>query len=232
MTSFGFLEVLPDQPVLSPARASEALVKTTTTLTHPPYLPGRNTGHQSIILYVPRHHGSGGNQGAAPYGMATDNRAVRAQGRALAYARTRVNAMHRKVRPRRAHIREYARRTTENIVFQLYAFVDGYVVLDSNTVTDPDVVRYVDILSQRTVTPDNGSLLNVTKMPNFRSRADGYSIVDIRTFMNEEVRHNSFSKHSRGTTRPGYVRTVSISLPGNYSLMEVIMAQRLSSFML
>ena len=179
MTLFGLFEVFPDQPVLSPARASEAFVQTMAALAHPPYLPGRHAGHQSIILYVPCHHGSGGNHGAASNGMATDHRAVRAQGRALAYARTRINTMHRKVRPWRAHVREYARRTTKNIVFQFYALVDGYIVLDSDTVSDPDVVRYVDILSQRTVASDDGSLLNMTKMPNFRSRADGYTIVDV-----------------------------------------------------
>ena len=191
MTLFGLLEVLPDQPVLSPTRASEAFVQTAATLAHPPYLPGRHAGHQSIILYVPCHHGSGCDHGATPYRMAADHRAVRAQGRALAYARTRVNAMHRKVRPWRSHIREYARRATENIVFQFYSFVDGYVVLDSDTVPYPDVVRHVDILPQRTVPPDDGSLLNVTKMPDLRSLADGYSIVDIRAFMNEEVGHNT-----------------------------------------
>ena len=111
--------------------------------------------------------------------MATDHRAIRAQGRALAYARTRINAMHRKVRPWRAHVREYARRTTKNIVFQFYAFVDGYIVLDSDTVSDPDVVRDIDVLSQRTVAPNDGSLLNMAKMPDFRSRADGYAIVDV-----------------------------------------------------
>ena len=178
MTS-DLLEILPDQPVLSPARANEAFIQAMAALAHPPYLPGRNAGHQSIVFNVPCHHGSGGDQGAAADRMAADHRAVRAQGRALAHARTRVNAMHRKMRPRRSHVREYARRTTKHIVFQLYAFVDGYVVLDSDTVPYPDVVRDVDVLPQRTVPTDDGSLLNVTKMPDLRSRADGNAIVDI-----------------------------------------------------
>ena len=230
--TLGLLEVFPDQPILSPARAGEAFIQSMAALAHPPYLPGRHAGHQSIILYVPCHHGSGGDHGAASNRMATDNRAVRAQGRALAYARTRIYAMHRKVRPGRAHVREYARRTTKNIVFQLYAFVDGYIVLDTDTVSDPDVVRYIDILSQRTVTPDDGSLLNMTKMPNFRSRADGYAIVDVRTFMDEKVRHISFSNIAGAQYAPATLDNVTVNRPGNYSLMEVIMVQRLSSFML
>ena len=167
MTLFGLLEIFPDQPVLSPARADEAFIQTMAALAHPPYLPGRHAGHQSIVFYVPCHHGSGGDQGTAADRMAADHRAVRAQGRTLAHARTRVHAMYRKMRPWRSHVREYARRTTENIVFQLYAFVDGYVVLDSDSVPYPDVVRNVDVLPQRTVPADDGSFLNMTKCQTF-----------------------------------------------------------------
>ena len=122
--------------------------------------------------------------------MAAHNGAVGSERSSLAYARTRVNAMHRKMRPWSTHVREYARRATEYVVLQFYAFVDGYVVLDTDTVSDPDVVRNIDILSQRTVAPDDGSFLNVAEMPDLRSRADGHAIVDITAFMNEEVLHS------------------------------------------
>ena len=118
MTLFGFLEVFPDQPVLSPARASKAIVKTTTTLAHPPYLPGWHTGHQGIILYVFRHNGSGSDQSAPPYRMTAHNRAIRAEGSSLTHARTRVNAVYREVRPRSIYIREYAGRSTEDVILQ------------------------------------------------------------------------------------------------------------------
>ena len=157
---------------------------------HPPYLPGRNPGHQSIIFHVPCHHGTGGDQRRAADRMAANDGAVGSQGSSLAYERARVRAMHRKMRPRGTHIREYARRAAKHVILQFYAFVDGYVVLDTDAVSNPDVVRDIDILSQRTVAPDDGSFLNVAEMPNLRPRADGYAIVDITAFVNEEILHS------------------------------------------
>ena len=122
--------------------------------------------------------------------MAAYDGAIGAQGSSLAYERARVRAMHRKMRPRGTHIREYARRAAKHVILQFYAFVDGYVVLDTDAVSDPDVVRDIDILSQRTVAPDDGSFLNMAEMPNLRSRADGHAIVDITAFVNEEVLHS------------------------------------------
>ena len=189
ITLLSFLEVLPDQPVLSPARASEAVIQATTTLAHPPYLPGRNTSHQSIIFYVPCHHGSSGDQRRAANGIAANDGAIGTQGSPLAYERARVRAMHREMRPWGTSVRKYARRAAEDVILQLYAFVNGYVVLDTDAVSDPDVVRDIDILSQRTVTSDDGTLLNMAEMPNLRSRADGHAIVDITAFVNEVVLH-------------------------------------------
>ena len=190
MTLFSFLEVFPNQPVLSSARACKAVVQTTTTLAHPPYLPGRNTSHQSIIFYVPCHHGSSGDQRRAANRMAANNGAVSSERSSLAYERARVRAMHRKMRPRGTHVREYARRAAEYVILQLYAFVNGYVVLDTDAVSDPDVVRDIDILSQRTVASNDGSFLNVAEMPDLRSCADGHAIVDITAFVNEVVLHS------------------------------------------
>ena len=190
MTLFGFLEVFPDQPVLSPARASKAIVKTTTTLAHPPYLPGRNPDHQSIIFYVPCHHGSSGDQRRAADRMAANNGAVGPERSSFAHERARVRAMHREMRPRSTYVREHARRATEYVILQFYAFVDGYVVLNTDAVSDPNVVRDIDILSQRTIAPNDGTFLNVAEMPDLRSSADGHAIVDITAFMYEEVLHS------------------------------------------
>lgn len=145
--SHSFLEVLPNQPVLSPTRACETVIQTTTTLAHPPYLPGRYTGHQSIILYVFRHNGTGGNQGATSYRMTAHYRAIRTEGGSLAYARTRVNSVHREVRPRSIYIRKNAGRATEDIIFKLNAFVDGYIVLDPDTIPNADIVANIHILA-------------------------------------------------------------------------------------
>ena len=175
-------------------------------LAHPPYLPGRNAGHQGVIFHIFGHDGSGGDQGAAPYRMTAHYRAIRAERCAFAHARTRVDSVHREVRPRSIYIRENAGRATENVVLQFDAFVDGNIVLDSDTIPDPDIVANIDILSERTVSSDNRPPLNMTEMPDLRSFADAYAIVDIRTIVNEKVRHTSHFSNIAGAHSPGYVR--------------------------
>ena len=73
-----FLEVFPDQPVLSAAGADKAVIQPLAALAYPTDLPGRNAGHQGIILNVFRHNGTGGDQRTAPYRMTAHNRAIRA----------------------------------------------------------------------------------------------------------------------------------------------------------
>ena len=124
--------------------------------------------------------------------MAAHDGAIGAQGSSLTHARTRVNTVHGKVCSRRIHIGKYAGRAAENVVLQFNALVHRDVILDAHTVPYPDIVPDIDILSQRTVPADDGTLLNMTKMPNLRSFADAYAIVDISTFVNEKVRHPSF----------------------------------------
>ena len=209
MTSLGFLEVLPDQPVLSPTRACETVIQTTTTLAHPPYLPGRYPGHQGIIFYVFRHNGAGGDQSAAPYRMTAHYRAIRAEGSSLAHARTRVNSVHREVRPRSIYIRENAGRATEDIVFELNALVDGNIVLDPDTIPNVDIVANIHILAQGTILSDDSPLLDMAEMPNFRSGANLDAVIHVTALVNEKVLHcptspSFLSNHSRGTIYPGY----------------------------
>ena len=203
MTLLGFLEVFPDQPVLSPTRAYKAIVQTTTTLAHPPYLPGRDTGHQSKIFYVFRHNGTGGYQGAAPYRMTAHYRAIRAEGGSLAHARTRINSVHREVRPRSIYIRENTGRATEDIVFKLNAFIDGNIVLDPDTIPNVDIVANIHILAQGTILSDDSPALDMAEMPNFRSGANLDAVIHVTALVNEKVLHcptspSFLSNHSRG----------------------------------
>ena len=204
-----FFEVLPDQPVLSPARACETIAQTTTTLAHPPYLPSRNPGHQSIIFYVFRHNGTGGNQSAAPYRMTAHYRAIRTEGGSLTHARTRVNSVHREVRPWSIYIRKNAGRATEDIVFKFNAFVDGNIVLDPDTIPNADIVANIHILAQGTILTYNSPALNMAEMPNFRSGANLDAVIHVTALVNEKVLHcptspSFLSNHSRGTIYPGY----------------------------
>ena len=200
-----FLEVLPDQPVLSPTRAYKAIVQTTTTLAHPPYLPGRDTGHQSKIFYVFRHNGTGGDQSAAPYRMTAHNRAIRTERGSLAHARTRVNSVHREVRPRSIYICKNAGWATKDVIFNLNALVDGNIVLDPDTIPNVDIVANIHILAQGTILTNNSPALDMAEMPNFRPGANLDAVIHVTALVNEKVLHcptslSFLSNHSRGTT--------------------------------
>ena len=136
--------------------------------------------------------------------MTAHYRAIRAERCAFAHARTRVNSMHREVRPRSIYIRKNTGRAAEDIVLNLNTLVDGDVVLDADTIPDPDIVRHIDVLSQRTVPADDRSLLDMAEMPNFRPGADLDAVIHVTALVNEKVLHyptrlSSFlSNHSRG----------------------------------
>ena len=159
-------------------------------LAHPPYLPGRNAGHQGVIFHILGHNASGGDQGAAPYRMTAHDRAIRAERCAFAHARTRVNSVHREVRPRSIDIRENTGRATEDIVLNLDTLVNGNIVLDPDTVAYASVVANVHILAQGTVRSDDSALLNMAEMPNFRSGADLDAVIHVTALVNEKVLHS------------------------------------------
>jgi hypothetical protein len=189
MTLFGLLEVFPDQPVLSSARAGEALIQTTAALAYPPYLPGRDTGHQGIIFHIFGHDSSGSDHGTASNRMTAHDRAIRAERCAFAHARTRVNSVHREVRPRSIYIRENTGRATEDIVFDFNPFVDRNIVLNPDAIPNAGVVSNVHILAQRTIRSDDSSLLDMAEMPNSRSGADMDAVIDVTALVNEIVLH-------------------------------------------
>ena len=184
---FGFLESIPVQPVLPTARASEGVVEATAALAYPPYLPGRNAGHQGVIFHIFRHDGSGGDQSAASYRVTAHNRAIRAQRCAFAHARTRINSVHREVRPRSIYIREYAGGTAEDIVFNFHAFVNRNVILDPDTVADAGVVAHIHILAQGTVRPDHSPPLDMAEMPNLRPGAYRDAVIHVAAFVYEKA---------------------------------------------
>ena len=208
-------------------------------LAYPPYLPGRNAGHQGVIFHILGHHGSGGDQGAAPHRVTAHYRAIRAQRCAFAHARTRINSVHREVRPRSIYIRENAGGTAEDIVLDLDSLVDGNVILDTDTIADAGVVSHIHILAKRTVRSDHSPPLDVAEMPNFRPGAYLDAVIHVAALVNEKVFLHSpvspfrFYPSIAGADFPGYVGFFkSYSFTMTYSLIEVIITQRLSSFML
>ncbi len=135
-----------DKPVFASAGAGEAAVQPFPALADPSDLTGGDPGHQSVIFYVAGDYGTRCYEGAAANCVSADHRAVRAQGRALAYARTRIDSVHRKVRAGRIHVSENARRAAKYVVFQLNAFIYRDVVLYSDSVTNPDIASNVHVL--------------------------------------------------------------------------------------
>ena len=236
---FGFLEVLPDQPVLSAAGAGQAVIQPKAALADPSDLPGRHAGHQGVIFHIFGHHGTGGNHGAASYRMTAHYRAIRAERCAFAHARTRVNSVHREVRPRSIYIREYAGRAAEDMVLYLDALVDGNIILDPDTIPYADVIRNVHVLTQGTVRPDDSPSLDMAEMPNFCTGADLDAVIHVTALVNEKVLHSPVSPLPiypiiAEAKTPAMMVLNQADLQSVYfsSLMEVIMTQRLSSFML
>ena len=117
--------------------------------------------------------------------MAAYNGAVRAQRRALAYERARVNAMHRKVRSRRIHVREHAGGTAEHIVFKGNSLIYRNIVLDPDSVSYPDVVAHIHVLAQGTVRPDYSSFLDVAEVPDLGAGANLRSVIHVAALVNE-----------------------------------------------
>lgn len=187
------LERVPDKSVATPATADEIEVaEAFAALAYPTYLTGRNPSHQSVVLYVSGHHRASAYQGAAADGMAAHDRAVRAERCAFAHARTRVNPVHREVRPRGIHVSEHTGRSAEYVVIQLNALVYRDVVLDADTVAYTDITAYVDVLSERAVRSDLRTFLDMTEMPYLGTGAYLDSVIDVAALVNVIVLHCSY----------------------------------------
>ena len=187
--AFDLREGLALKTIPTPAGAGEAIIQFAAAFANPADPAGGDACHQGIIGDVMGNDGPCGSQGAATEGVAADDGAVRAQARALAYARTRKKTMCGKVCARGVDIRENAGRTAEDIVFQVHAFVDGNVVLDPDPVANPDAGAYVDILSERAVCTDDGAGLDMAEMPYLGTGSDGRTCVHVAALMHEPVLH-------------------------------------------
>ena len=121
--------------------------------------------------------------------MTAHYRAIRAEGSPLAHARTRVNSVHREVRPRSIYIRENTGRTTEDIVFKFNAFVDGNIVLDPDTIPNADIVTNIHILAQGTILTYDSPALDMAEMPNFRTGANLDAVIHVTALVDEKVLH-------------------------------------------
>jgi len=111
--------------------------------------------------------------------MTTNDGAVGAKGGSLADERLGIDTMNREVGTGRSDIGEDAGGAAEDIVLYLYSLIDRDIVLDADSIADAHVVADVDILPQRAVPAKAGTALDVAEMPDLRTLAYLYIVVDV-----------------------------------------------------
>ena len=116
----------------------------------------------------------------ASNGIATQNRAVGSQCRAFLDQGSFQLTHPRDLASRIDDIGEYHRRTTEHVILQRYAFIDGNIILYLYTLSDADIGTDDDILSNSAIFPYPGTLHNVRNMPDACSLADFHVVIDKR----------------------------------------------------
>lgn len=75
------------------------------------------------------------------------------------------------------------------MVLQFYTFIDGYIVLDFDTIPNMHIIGDVDILPKGTTFTYYSPTLYVAKVPDFRTTPDDYIIINIAAFMNKIIHH-------------------------------------------
>ena len=61
--------------------------------------------------------------------------------------------------------------------------INGNIVLHANTIANLHIVAHVHILSERTAFADDGTRLDMAKMPNLRPSTDAHIVIDITTLV-------------------------------------------------
>src|SRR5574344_417133 len=87
--------------------------------------------------------------------------------------------MHRKMSPRCEHVGKNATWATENIITQLYSFIDRNIILNTDAIAYLYPVADIYILPKRTVTTNTDTSLYMAKMPHFGTMAYLDILIDI-----------------------------------------------------
>ena len=113
--------------------------------------------HEGVVFHVFGDDGACCYHGVLADGDAADYGAVGSQRGAFSDQGLLIYSVDGIFRSRHGDVGEHAARSAEDVVFQLYAFVDGYVVLYLNAIAYLDIVADVDVLSEGTVLADGGA---------------------------------------------------------------------------
>lgn len=164
--------------------AFESVVETLATFADPAELTGRNSYHKGIVLDILGNDGARTDESRAAYGVTTDDCAVGTEGSTFLDERRGIDAVNREMGTGCRDIGEDTRRPAENIVFDLYAFIYRYIVLNTDTIADADIVADVDILTQGAVLAQTSTLLDMAEVPDLRAFTNIYIVIDVTAFVN------------------------------------------------
>jgi len=113
----------------------------------PSDLACRYTRHERERRDIARHYGARPDKRVFSNRHATNDRGIRADGRATAHQGSPILVLADNGRARVVNVREHHARPAENIVFKRDRIVDGYVVLDLDVITDEDIVPNENVLA-------------------------------------------------------------------------------------
>ena len=89
------------------------------------------------------------------------------------------------------HIGKHATRSTEHIVLNLNAFVDGDVVLYTHMVANLHIVAHIYVLSERAAFTYHCTRLDMAEMPNLCPFANAHVVVNVTAFVYLIVIHSN-----------------------------------------
>ena len=167
----------------------EGIIKTTATFADPAELTGGNSDHQGKVLDVLSDNRAAANKGTFANGVTTDDGAVGSEGGAFADECLGIDAVNGEMGTWCRDIGEDAGWAAEHIVFYLHTFIDRHIVLDTDTIADADIVADVHILTQRAVLAEAGTTLDMAEMPDLRTLANLYIVIDVTAFVNVILFH-------------------------------------------
>src|SRR5439155_821977 len=155
----------------------------------PPDPARRDAAHQPIGEDAAPDHRARPDQGVLPDGNAADDRRIGTDRGPSLHQGALVLVFARDVAPGSHHVGEHAARSTEHVVLQLHALVDGDIVLDLHVRPDAGARHHHHVLPQIAALADDRARHHVAEVPDLGSPADDGAVVDVGGLVNEVVCH-------------------------------------------
>lgn len=152
---------------------------------HPADLSGGVADNEAVGLYGLGDDGSCADEGISADVVTTDDGGIGADGSTFSDDGFQVFSLAVDSAAGVIDIGEDHRRAEENVVFADDAFVNGYVVLYLDVVSELDAIGHEYVLAEVAVFPDDGSWHYMTEVPYFAAFADGGAGVNNSSRMNK-----------------------------------------------